>query len=111
MTDIQTQIATLQFAPAEIQQKTQVIYATTLEQSRHIRAGNFTAIAAADVERLFHAYDAAFFDGLFPRLLQQEDVGGLTFRVSPTMTSAGPRPSATARSACRSTAAARSSWR
>jgi uncharacterized protein (DUF433 family) len=89
MTDIQTEIVTLRFATAEIQQKTQVIYAATLRESRHIRAGNFDAIAAADVERLFHAYDEAFFDGLFPRLLKQEDVVGLTFRISPTMTSAG----------------------
>jgi uncharacterized protein (DUF433 family) len=87
--DIQTEIVAIRYATEEIQQKTQVIYAATLRESRHIRAGNFDAIAAEDVERLFHSYDEAFFDGLFPRLLKQEDVGGLTFRISPTMTSAG----------------------
>ena len=48
--NIQTEIVALQFAPEEIQQKTQVIYAATLRESRHIRAGNFDAIAAADVD-------------------------------------------------------------
>jgi uncharacterized protein (DUF433 family) len=89
MTDIPAEIVALRYATEEIEHKTQAIYAATLQESRHIRAGNFEAIAAEDVERLFRRYDEAFFGGLFPRLLKQEDVVGLTFRISPTMTSAG----------------------
>src|SRR5262245_58770613 len=91
LTDPQTDLIALRYATEEIEQKTQAIYAATLQESRHIRAGNFQAISPADVERLFHLYDAAFFDGLFPPLLQHEDVGGLTFQVSRTMTSAGSK--------------------
>lgn len=89
MTNIQTEIVTLRYSIEEIAQKTQAIYAATLRDSRHIRAGNFQAISAEDVERLFHLYDETFFDGLFPRLLKQDEVGGLSFEVSRTMTSAG----------------------
>jgi len=89
LSDVQARIAALRFTPEEIAKKQQAIYETVLRESRHIRTANFDAITAADIERLFKLYDESFFNGLFPPLLAHEDVGGLTFRVSRTMTSAG----------------------
>src|SRR3989442_8731025 len=89
MTPIEKQIAALRYRPREVLRKTRAIYRATLRESRHIRASNFTAIAAEDVERLYRLYDETFFNGLFQRLLSQDGEGGLTFRVSSRMSSAG----------------------
>src|SRR5260370_29700544 len=89
MTDLEKQIAALRYRPRVVLRKTRAIYQATLRESRHIRASNFTAIAAEDVERLYRLYDETFFNGLFQRLLSQDGEGGLTFRVSSRMSSAG----------------------
>src|SRR3989442_4544923 len=89
MTPIEKQIAALRYRPREVLRKTRAIYRATLRESRHIRASNFTAIAAEDVERLYRLYDETFFNGLFQRLLSQDGEGGLTFRVSSRVSSAG----------------------
>src|SRR5947209_6706029 len=89
MTDIEKQIAALRYRPRVIHRKTRAIYQATLCESLHIRAANFTTIAAEDVERLYCVYDGTFFNGLLQRLLSQDGEGGLTFRVSSRMSSAG----------------------
>src|SRR2546428_1559074 len=89
MTPIEKQIAALRYRPREVLRKTRAIYRATLRESRHIRASNFTAIAAEDVERLYRLYDETFFNGLFQRLFSQDGEGGLTFRRSSRMSSAG----------------------
>ena len=68
MTDLEKQIAALRYRPRVILRKTRAIYQATLRESRHIRASNFTTIAAEDVERLYRLYDETFFNGLFQRL-------------------------------------------
>src|SRR6266851_872184 len=89
MTDLEKQIAALRYRPRMVLRKTRAIYQATLRESRHIRASNFTMIAAEDVERLYRLYDESFFNGLFQRLLSQDGEGGLAFRVSSQMSSAG----------------------
>ena len=86
---VEQQIEALRYTPAEVRRKVRAIYDATLRELRHIRTGNFGALAAEDVERMCGHYDEAFFQRLFRRLLRREGEGALTFRVSPTMTSAG----------------------
>lgn len=86
---VEQQVEALRYPPEEVGRKARAIYEATLRESRHIRAGNFGALGTEDVERLYHHYDEAFFQGLFQRLLRREGEGRLIFRVSSTMTSAG----------------------
>ena len=55
-TDMQRFIETMKYSPAEIAAKAGEIYAAILSESRYIDAGNFTAIHANDIERLFDLY-------------------------------------------------------
>jgi hypothetical protein len=86
---IENQIEALHYAPDEIERRTREIYETILRESPHIRTGNFRALSATDVQRLYRLYDERFFDGLLDRLLARDGEGPLTFRVSWQMTSAG----------------------
>jgi hypothetical protein len=89
MTEIEKQLARLRYGPKVIRRKTRIIAEATLRESRHIRESNFRVIGHEDVERLFHLYDELFFNRLFQQLLSREGEGGLRFRVSSRMSSAG----------------------
>jgi hypothetical protein len=88
----------LRYTPAEVAVRTRRIYDDLLRTSPRVRAGNFTAIARADLALLFGLYDATFFNGGLRKLL---DAAGapLELRLSPRMTRAAgltkrfsPRP-------------------
>jgi hypothetical protein len=73
---------------AELAARNRQIYLAMLDRSNHLREGNFTAVAVADLRLLFELYDAAFFDGLLGAMLV-EDSANLTFRLSSRMTRVG----------------------
>ena len=55
--------STLRFHPEEISMMAGRVYRSALQESRHIRAGNFEAISSEDLKILFHHYDRLFFSG------------------------------------------------
>lgn len=69
-----------------IQQRVQRIQRDVLAYSNHLRAPDFRAIHAHDLEFLFRAYDEQFFAGLCGRTLGDTK---LDFRLSRRMTRAG----------------------
>lgn len=71
-----------------IADRCRAVYRTILITSPRIRTGNFTAIAADDLARMFDLYDQAFFAGIVRKRL--EECGSpLTFDVSPRLTRSG----------------------
>lgn len=70
----------------DIAERKNVIYRTTLEQSRHFDGGNFEQIHPDDLELLFEQYDHHFFEG---QCRQQLGHRPLRFRLSSRMTRAG----------------------
>jgi hypothetical protein len=93
MAELDEQLRALRYSVEEVRDKTRAVYEATLTESRHIRQANFQAIASNDLERMFHQYDAAFFEGLFASLLGRPGEAPLRFRVSSRMTSAGGKTS------------------
>ena len=79
-------------AEEEIRRRTRRIYRAVLSGSRRIDGGNFTELAADDLELLFEAYDRAFFAGRLAATLAEEGAA-LGFRVSSRMTRAGGKTS------------------
>lgn len=75
-----------ELSPLEVSERTREIYQKVLSESRTMDSGNFTRIHTKDVERLFHLYDAAFFD---EKCRQQLGGRTLRFRLSKRMTSSG----------------------
>src|SRR5437870_7812234 len=69
-----------------IRHRLQHIRRETLANSPYIRGPNFRAIHARDLEYLFQAYDAQFFNGLMAQALNGRRLG---FRAAPRMTKAG----------------------
>src|SRR4051812_156348 len=72
----------------EVARRNRQIYDEMLQCSEHVRTGNFTALGAIDLRRLFHLYDARFFDGLLNRMLREDGVGEVALRLSSRMTRA-----------------------
>lgn len=72
----------------EIAARTAQIHEIALRYSRHIDQENFTAVHAADLERLFNEYDRLFLKGNGRQALQGRE---LRFRVSHRMTRIGGR--------------------
>jgi len=69
-----------------IRQRVSRIHQAVLQNSRHIRAANYTLIHPEDLDFLFTAYDEQFFTGLCRRALEGRK---LRFRLSRRMTKAG----------------------
>ena len=72
----------------EIKADARQIYSSLLDQSRFIRAGNFTSIHSSDLEFLFARYDETFFDGLLYETIERSGAP-ISFRVSKRMTKVG----------------------
>jgi hypothetical protein len=87
-TDLKALVTTTSYPPEVVSEKTQAIYDAVLRESTRIKAGDFTAIAVADLERLFALYDASFFAGALGRALAR-DGSPLEFRLAPRLTRAG----------------------
>jgi hypothetical protein len=83
--DRRARLVGLNHATAVVAELTRKIYDITLERSKHLGKGNFTAIAPNDLRLLFDLYDATFFDGLLDAMLRA-DRAELSFRLSPRMT-------------------------
>jgi len=90
----------LRYSTDEVRDRSRTIYEATLTESRRIREGNFQAVAAEDLQRIFGQYDASFFEGLFTHLLGRPGEAPLRFRVSSQMTSAGGKTSRRMRRGC-----------
>ncbi len=80
--------STLKFHPEEISMMAGRVYRSALQESRHMRAGNFEAISSEDLKILFHHYDRLFFSGHCVDAVDGARAE-LRFRISPRMTSAG----------------------
>ncbi len=85
-TDFKRLLKTHKLDAEQVRQRTTAIYRTSLRESRHMNAGNFTAFHAEDLDRLFNLYDDIFFEGQCKQLLEDSP---LEFRISRRMTSAG----------------------
>ena len=81
-------VAALRFDAETVAARTARIHQLVLEQSGHMREGNFTSIATGDLVCLFDLYNVDFFGGLLKQLLQQRGTP-LFFKLSRRMTSAG----------------------
>jgi len=79
-------VMSLRLPEESIAQRVAEIQRDLLAQSRHLQAGNFSAIHVADLEFLFNAYDSRFLGGLLRPALAGRS---LTFHLSPRMTRAG----------------------
>jgi hypothetical protein len=97
MTPIEERLRALRYSGDEVHDRTRAIYEATLRESRRVREGNFRAVAAEDLKRMFEQYDTSFFEGLFAHLLGRPGEAPLRFRVSSRMTSAGGKTSRTVR--------------
>ncbi len=78
-------LANLKYTPAKIRKKNRKIYHQTLAESKDMDQGNFNAIRADDLIRLFELYDLHFFD----RFFHNKHKGKVFFRLSERMTRAG----------------------
>jgi hypothetical protein len=87
-TDLKVLVTTTSYPPEVVSAKSQAIYDAMLRESTRIKAGDFTAIAVEDLERLFALYDASFFAGALGRALSR-DGSPLEFRLAPRLTRAG----------------------
>ncbi len=85
MNDLPRIVSTTRLAAEEIAAKTRAIYATLLQESCHVRAGDFRSIHPADLKTLFDSYDKVFFAGKVARRLGTTP---LHFRLSRRLTSA-----------------------
>lgn len=66
--------------------RTREIYEEILRRSRYMQLGNFRSFHPDDLRQLFTLYDYRFFAGECTRRLGNQ---GISFRISPRMTSAG----------------------
>jgi len=66
--------------------RTREIYDEILRRSRFMQSGNFLSFHPDDLRELFNLYDYRFFAGECGRRLGKQ---GISFRISPRMTSAG----------------------
>lgn len=78
----QAKLTALLYGGADVAARSARIYAAVLEESPRIRAGNFTVIAAADLELLFRLYDAEYFRGLLAEMLAEDGAHPMGFRLS-----------------------------
>ena len=78
-------LANLKYTPAKIRKKNRTIYRQILTESKDMDQGNFNAIRADDLARLFDLYDLYFFD----RFFYNKYKGKVFFRLSDRMTRAG----------------------
>lgn len=78
----QARLAALLYSGADVTARARRIYAAMLDESRHVREGNFTVIAPADLELLFRLYDAEFFRGLLAEMLDEDGAHPMAFRLS-----------------------------
>lgn len=69
-----------------VRERTDEIHDAVLDESRYMKAANFTSIHPEDVERLFDHYDHHFFGG---KVRETLDTQPLSFRLSSRMTSSG----------------------
>ena len=83
--------------PAAQSELRQHVRQTTLDASRHIRRGDFTAFSAEDLQQLFSVYDALYFRKLCGQLIRQNG-SRLSFRVSSRMTTSGGKTTVVSRS-------------
>jgi hypothetical protein len=86
MSELEKLVLATSLTPAETSERTGAIYTDLLDQSRYMQQGNFRSFHAEDLRRLFQLYDATFFAGHVGKHLGSK---GITFRISPRMTSAG----------------------
>lgn len=85
-------MASANFAPEEITEKTRRIYETLLAQSRYLDGGNFELFHRDDLALLYAEYDRLFFNGHCQQLLGDRP---LDFRLSSRMTRAGGKTTRT----------------
>jgi hypothetical protein len=78
----QAKLFALLYSAEEVQERAIRIYDEVLSQSRHIRTGNFTVIGTDDLERLFAAYDRAYFRGRLGEMLYEDGAHPMAFRLS-----------------------------
>lgn len=78
----QAKLTALLYGREDVLARSRRIYETVVEESPRIRAGNFTVIAAADLEHLFRLYDAEFFRGLLAEMLAEDGAHPMGFRLS-----------------------------
>lgn len=78
----QAKLTALLYGREDVLARSRRIYEAVLDESPRIRAGNFTVIAAADLEHLFRLYDAEFFRGLLAEMLAEDGAHPMGFRLS-----------------------------
>jgi len=78
----QAKLSALLYGAEGVSARSTRIYEAVLDESPRIRAGNFTVIAAADLELLFRLYDAEFFRGLLAEMLAEDGAHPMGFRLS-----------------------------
>jgi hypothetical protein len=84
----QAKLFALLYSAPEVEQRSRRIYEGMLDQSRHIKEANFTAIGTDDLARLFGWYDQEFFRGRLGEMLHEDGVWPLDFRLSRRLVSA-----------------------
>lgn len=84
----QARLVALLYAPEQVRQRSRRIYEAMTDESPHVRAGNFAAIADEDLERMFRLYDADFFRGCLSEMLQEDVAFPMAFRLSRRLTRA-----------------------
>lgn len=78
----QARLFALLYSTDEVEDRSRRIYDEMLERSPHLRAANFTRIGPDDLERLFAAYDRAFFRGRLAEMLLEDGALPMGFRLS-----------------------------
>lgn len=84
----QARLASLLYAPERVRERSRRIYGAMLDESPHVRSGNFASLAAEDLERLFRLYDAEFFRDCLSEMLQEDCAFPMAFRLSRRLTRA-----------------------
>jgi hypothetical protein len=78
----QAKLFALLYSAAEVEERAARIYREVLSQSPQIRTGDFNAIGADDLERLFAAYDREHFRGRLGEMLHEDGAHPMGFRLS-----------------------------
>jgi hypothetical protein len=84
----QARLAALWYAPADVAARSRRIYDAVIEQSAHIKAGNFTVVGSDDLRVLFRLYDREFFRERLAEMLAEDRAYPMSFRLSRRLTRA-----------------------
>jgi hypothetical protein len=84
----QAKLFALLYSPAEVTDRVLRIYKAVMDQSPHIREGNFTLIGTDDLQRLFLWYDQEFFRGRLGEMVLEDGAHPMAFRLSRRLVSA-----------------------